>query len=337
MEPSIKVGQILDDRYEIVNKLGSGGVAYVYLAKDLETNELRALKVIDYPEGNTRTRARFIQEARIMTNLNHKGVARVFETRITSSLCYIVMEYVPGGSLEEAIRKNGCMTPTVAIDLVLQVLETLTVIHEQRIVHCDIKPSNILLTETREAKLIDFGAAHAAVPDHNDTALQEGIVGTYGYMPPEQMTKGLRVDGRTDLYALGAVLFVLLTTRSPSSLSNSNNEERRDEIFSEDIPWSLAETIFKATTPNPDGRYGKAEEMARVLRSIRDHLPAELPRPSLEGALRDLLVPTIDLSTQRAIRSELSSGRLKTALVGLGLIVVILAGTWWFITQSFHP
>ncbi|MFH1089049.1 MAG: serine/threonine-protein kinase [Candidatus Uhrbacteria bacterium] len=333
MEPSIEVGQILDDKYEVISKLGSGGVACVYLVKVLGTDELRALKVIDYPEGNTRTRARFFREARIMTSLNHKGVVRVFETKITSDLCYIVMEYVPGGSLDEAVRKNGCLAPTVAVKLALQVLEALAVIHEQGIIHRDIKPSNILLTETGEAKLIDFGAAHVTAPDYDDPALREGIVGTYGYMSPEQKEpKGLRIDGRTDLYALGIVLFVLLTGRSPSFFTNSDNEERRNEIFSEDIPWSLAETIFKATTPNPNGRYGQAEEMARVLRSLQSHLPTESPRPPPGEALLDLLIPTVDLSTQKASRTGLRPERLKMT-VGIGLIVAILAGIWWLATQ----
>ena len=207
------VGHVLDGRYEILRKLARGGMATVYLASDRRLTRTVAIKVMhDSLGGDADFVSRFDREARAAARLSHPNVVAVFDQGMDGGRPYIVMEYVEGCTLRHVITREAPMEPARALDLLLPVMNAVAAAHEAGIIHRDIKPENVLISDRGQIKVADFGLARA-VTAH--TATQTGtLIGTVSYIAPELVTTG-KGDTRADVYALGVVLFEMLTGRKP--------------------------------------------------------------------------------------------------------------------------
>ena len=207
------VGHVLDGRYEILRKLARGGMATVYLASDRRLTRTVAIKVMhDSLGGDADFVSRFDREARAAARLSHPNVVAVFDQGMDGGRPYIVMEYVEGCTLRHVITREAPMEPARALDLLLPVVNAVAAAHEGGIIHRDIKPENVLISDRGQIKVADFGLARA-VTAH--TATQTGtLIGTVSYIAPELVTTG-KGDTRADVYALGVVLFEMLTGRKP--------------------------------------------------------------------------------------------------------------------------
>ena len=207
------VGHVLDGRYEILRKLARGGMATVYLASDRRLTRTVAVKVMHDTLGDDADFvARFDREARAAARLSHPNVVSVFDQGMDGGRPYMVMEYVEGSTLRHVISREAPIDPARALDLLLPVIGAVAAAHEAGIIHRDLKPENVLSSDRGQVKVADFGLARAVTAQ---TATATGmLIGTVSYIAPELVTKG-KADTRCDVYALGVMLFEMLTGRKP--------------------------------------------------------------------------------------------------------------------------
>src|SRR5262245_32991842 len=206
-------GRVLADRYEVESLVGHGGMADVYLAKDLRLGRRVAVKVLSPQFARDETFvARFQREAQAAASLNHPNVVSVYDAETQNGTHFIVMEFVDGKTLAEILRERGRIRPQQAAGVAEAVARALGVAHAAGIVHRDVKPGNIMITPRGEVKVTDFGIARASASDAlTQTAT---VLGTASYLSPEQ-AQGGAVDARSDLYSLGVVLYEMLTGKPP--------------------------------------------------------------------------------------------------------------------------
>lgn len=256
--------RLANDRYIIQRCIGRGGMGAVFLARDQVLQGPRAIKVLD-PSLLLRpdARARFRTEAIAMSQLNHPGVVRVYDHGQEGMTAFIVMEYVPGGSLRPVLESRGVLTPDEALSVCLDVADGLARAHDQGIIHRDVKPDNILLGD-RCAKLTDFGIAR--MRDNGDGLTRTSArLGTPAFMSPEQRLDSKRCTPQSDLYSLGATLYVLLTHNNPIDLYEPDARER----MLSSLPPAIADVIRKAVQANPADRFDSAEALAEALAGAR--------------------------------------------------------------------
>src|SRR5216117_1943646 len=269
---------LFDGRYRIVRKLGTGGMANVYLAEDEVLGRRVAIKILnDRHAGDDQFVERFRREAKNAASLSHPNIVSIYDRGEAEGTYYIAMEYLDGRSLKELIVTRGPAPVKVAIDYARQILIALRFAHRTGLVHRDIKPHNVLVDSEGRVKVTDFGIARAGVSEMTEAG---SIVGTAQYLSPEQ-ARGTRVDQTSDLYSLGIVLYELLTGTLPfngdtpveiamkhlSTVPEAPSERRPD------IPRDLDLIVMRALAKGPDDRYQSAEEMdsdlERVARGLR--------------------------------------------------------------------
>src|SRR5215207_8554065 len=266
---------VLDKRYDVGRTLGSGGMGEVFLAHDRLLGRDVALKVLRTQyAGDSEFAERFKREARSAASLSHPNIVQVYdrgETEAGSS--YIAMEYVPGGTLKEKIVGDGPLGAREAAALGAQVAEALGAAHERGMVHRDIKPQNVLLTDRGDAKVADFGIARAG---SSVTISRTGsVMGTAGYMSPEQAL-GEPATSKSDLYSLGVVLYEALTGELPYTADNPiavsmkhvNEPVRAPREIDPGIPEGMNALVTKLMAKNPEDRYADADELADDLRRV---------------------------------------------------------------------
>jgi eukaryotic-like serine/threonine-protein kinase len=208
-------GRVLDGRYEIGDRIARGGMASVYEAHDLRLARDVAVKVMHDDLGDGAASAsRFVHEARAAARISHPNVVAVTDQGDDDGRLFIVMEHVRGLTLRDAIRTHAPMAPSRALPLLEQVLQALTAAHAHGIVHRDVKPENVLISTTGEVKVTDFGLARALGADSQHTRTRGDVIGTVSYLAPEVIEHG-KADARTDVYAVGVLLFEMLTGRKP--------------------------------------------------------------------------------------------------------------------------
>jgi serine/threonine protein kinase len=275
-------GEVLGGRYRLGRKLGSGGMGAVYEAQQLELGRRVAVKVLHaFLAEDQRMLARFDREARLAASLNHVNIIQVtdFSTR-PGEHAFIVMEYVDGASLSAIIRKSGPLEPGRVVALMRQVLSALAAAHGAGIVHRDIKPGNIAVVTHESigelAKLLDFGIAKMKEGEGYTRLTKTGIaIGTPAYSAPEQVL-ARPVDGRTDLYAIGVVMFKCLTGRLPFPAHDFatalravlNDEAPSLRAERPDLDPRLADIVACALSKRPDDRFRSAEAMAAALAEL---------------------------------------------------------------------
>jgi eukaryotic-like serine/threonine-protein kinase len=329
---------VLEDRYDVVRPLGSGGMGEVYLARDRVLGRDVALKVLRKQyAGDDEFAERFKREAMSAASLSHPNIIQVYDRGETEEgASYIAMEYVPGGTLKERISREGPLEAADAAGLGAQVAEALGAAHDRGMVHRDIKPQNVLLTARGGAKVADFGIARAG---SSATISRTGsVMGTAGYMSPEQAL-GKPATPKSDLYSLGVVLYEALTGELPYTADNPIavsmkhvNEPLRPPIeLNPRIPRGMNALVTKLLAKDPEDRYADADELADDLwRVNRGFEPAAAgagrkQEPSMQRSA--LASPNVTSKMQRPRPGPVSyrrRRRLPWLLIALAAILFTL-------------
>ncbi|MCI6422647.1 MAG: Stk1 family PASTA domain-containing Ser/Thr kinase [Firmicutes bacterium] len=266
----LNVGVIVGDRYEIVSKVGSGGMADVYKAKDHKLNRFVAMKVMK-PEFSSDTNfiSKFQREAQAAAGLAHPNVVNVFDVGEDQGVNYIVMELVEGITLKEYISKKGKLTVKEATSIAIQVAMGLEAAHNRNIVHRDIKPQNIIISTDGKVKVTDFGIARAA----SSNTISTNAMGSVHYSSPEQVRGGYS-DYKSDIYSLGITMYEMVTGMVPFdgdttvaiAIKHLQEEMIPPSEITPDLPHSLEEIIMKCTQKSPDRRYSTLAELINDLK-----------------------------------------------------------------------
>ena len=261
----IKVGTIVGDRYEILEKIGVGGMAEVFKGKDHKLNRFVAVKVLKEEfRGNEGFVKKFKEEAQAAARLAHPNIVNVYDVGDENGIYYIVMELVEGITLKNYIERKGNLTIKEATSIAIQVCAGLEVAHNNNIVHRDIKPQNIIISREGKVKVTDFGIAKATT-SQTTTA---NAMGSVHYASPEQ-ARGGYVDGRSDIYSLGIVMYEMVTGRVPFdgdttvavALQHLQEEMVAPSAYAPELPISLEKIILKCTMKSPDRRYATIEDL----------------------------------------------------------------------------
>ncbi len=265
------IGRLLNGRYEITERLGDGGMSIVYKATDRFLGRTVSIKVLrDQFAADSEFLQRFRREAQAVANLSHANIVSLFDVGQDGETHYLVMEYVEGQTLKDKIKEEGPFTPEQAVDIAKQVLAGLNHAHQKKVIHRDIKPHNILITATGQAKITDFGIARAVT---ETTLVHTGpIMGSAHYFSPEQ-AKGYPVDARSDLYSLGVVIYEMLAAKRPFegdtplsvALQHVQDEPPSLRRIDNRIPETLDRVVLKAMAKDPARRYQSADEFIKDL------------------------------------------------------------------------
>ena len=273
------IGKIIGNRYEILEEVGLGGMATVYKSKDHVLNRLVAVKVLkDEFTTDAEFVKRFNTEAQAAASLSHPNIVSIYDVghEDENNLYYIVMELVQGKTLKEIINSEGVLTWKWAVNIAMQIASALEMAHKRGIVHRDIKPHNIIITEDGIAKVTDFGIAKAV---SNSTITAFGTtIGSVHYFSPEQ-AKGGFTDAKSDLYSLGVVMFEMLTGKVPFdadtpvsvALKHMQEDPKEPVELNPDIPTAVNQIVVKAMQKEPSARYQNATEMLHDLsKALKD-------------------------------------------------------------------
>ena len=266
-------GILLDNRYRIVDKIGVGGMADVYLGEDTLLGRQVAIKVLHANFANDdEFVTRFKREAQAAGKLNHPNIVNMYDVGFDQDLHYIIMEYVNGETLKEYITRHGRLSIDEAVKFTIAIAEGLEHAHTMGIVHCDIKPHNVIITQTGRVKVTDFGIARA-MNATNTVMYTNSILGSAHYLSPEQAS-GKPVDGNTDIYSLGVVLYEMLTGRVPFegetpiavALKHVREKVAPPTRYNPSIPPLLEAVVMKALSKKPADRFNSISDMISDLR-----------------------------------------------------------------------
>src|SRR5580698_10037650 len=298
MEP-VATQRIFSNRYELTHLIARGGMAQVYRAHDRLLDRPVALKVL-FPELSV-DRAfveRFRREAQAAANLSHPNIGPVFDWGEDSGTYFIVMEFVDGRPLSALLRATGAIDSVRAAEIGAPVAAALSYAHRHGVIHRDVKPGNVLITEDGQVKVTDFGIARAVNTEESLT--QTGaVMGTAAYFSPEQ-AEGLGVDARSDIYSLGVVLYEMAVGRPPftgdSPVAVASKHVRDQPVLPREanptVPPALEAVIMKAMAKNPDDRYASAEELRADLLRFADGRPVEAADPGLTSVMTGAVAAT---------------------------------------------
>jgi serine/threonine-protein kinase len=270
----VESGTLVDGRYRVVSRLGSGGMADVYLAQDRLLGRQVALKLLHHRFAQDQEFVeRFRREASSAAGLSHPNVVAVFDRGEWDGTYYIAMEYLPGRSLKAVVREHGPIAPSDAIDIVVQILLALRFAHRRGIIHRDIKPHNVILDEEGRAKVTDFGIARAGASDMTMTG---SIMGTVQYLSPEQ-AQGYAVTEASDIYSVGVVLYELLTGSVPFegesavtiALKQVSVQPTPPSQLNPQVSPALDAVVMRALAKDPAQRFAGADELIAALQQAR--------------------------------------------------------------------
>ena len=266
----LKTGMIIAERYEILGKIGTGGMADVYKAKDHKLNRYVAVKVLkpEFREDTTFIR-KFRSEAQAAAGLTHPNIVNVFDVGDDEGVYYIVMELIEGITLKEYIAKKGKLSIKEATSIAIQVSMGLEAAHNHGIVHRDVKPQNIIISTDGKVKVTDFGIARAA----SSNTISSNVMGSVHYSSPEQVRGGYS-DEKSDIYSLGITLYEMVTGRVPFdgdttvaiAIKHLQEEMVPPSVYTEDLPYSLEQIILKCTQKSVNRRYEKMEDVIADLK-----------------------------------------------------------------------
>ena len=270
------IGKLLDNRYEILEIIGTGGMARVYKARCHRLNRLVAIKILrEDLAQDAEFRRRFHDESQAVAMLSHPNIVAVYDVSRSSELEYIVMELIDGITLKQYMQKKGNkLNWREALHFITQIVKALGHAHSRGIIHRDIKPHNVMVLRDGSVKVADFGIARVASGGHS-TLTQEAL-GSVHYISPEQ-ARGSHIDARSDLYSAGVVLYEMITGRLPFegdtpvsvAIQHINSIPLSPREIDPSIPEALEAITMKAMAPNPDNRYSSADEMLADLEEFR--------------------------------------------------------------------
>ena len=266
----IKMGMLIGDRYEILEKIGTGGMSDVYKAKCHKLNRFVAVKVLkqEFSE-NSNFVSKFRIEAQAAAGLMHPNIVNVYDVGEEDGIYYIVMELVEGITLKKYIEKKARLSVKEAISIAIQVSMGIEAAHNNHIIHRDIKPQNIIISKEGKVKVTDFGIAKAATSN----TITSNVMGSVHYTSPEQARGGYS-DEKSDIYSLGITLFEMLTGRVPFNgettvaiaIKHIQEEMPSPREFVSEIPISVEQIVFKCTQKSPDRRYQSMQELVTDLK-----------------------------------------------------------------------
>ncbi len=273
----LTAGTLVDGRYRLQSRLGSGGMADVFLGEDEQLGRKVALKLLhrrfaedpDFVE-------RFRREAQSAASLQHPNIVSVYDRGSFDGTYYIAMEYVPGRSLKQLIRQEAPIDPIRAIDITLQILKAARFAHRHGVIHRDLKPHNVIIDDGDHVKVTDFGIARAGASDMTETG---SIMGTAQYLSPEQ-AQGHAVSASSDLYSIGIVLYELLTGRVPFdadsavtiALKHVSEPPTAPTLINPAIPPALAHVVMWTLNKNASDRPKNADELIIALENAREQI-----------------------------------------------------------------
>ncbi len=270
--------KLISNRYRVIKKIASGGMADVFLGDDLKLGRKVAVKILSSSYASDKNFvARFKSEAQILARLSHPNIVQVYDWGKFNGFYFICIEYVEGKSLKEIIERKGPLSPETATGYAIQISSALLMAHENNLIHRDIKPQNILITPEGKVKVTDFGIAKSLITDVTKTL---NILGTAHYISPEQ-AKGEVLDHRTDIYSLGIVMYEMLTADVPFrggssidiSLKHINEKPLRPSELIENIPKKLEKIVMHCLEKDPAGRYTTLRELISDLKIYKTAKP----------------------------------------------------------------
>src|SRR5258706_6877680 len=360
----MKEGILLNNRYQLLEQLGSGGMAEVFRARDLMLDRYVAIKILrkDFaasPEFQTHYR----QEARAAANLSHPNIVTVHDFGFTDDLLFIVMEYIPGRDLKQLLRERGRFSIEQGIPLIIQACAGIGYAHRAGLVHCDIKPHNMLVSPDGRLKVTDFGIARALAPiapgERTDV-----VWGSPLYFAPEQ-AQGEAPSPASDVYSLGVVLYEVLSGTPPFTASTADELARLHvsarpipiREYIPDIPSALEEIVMKVLSKEPAARYRTADQLGRVLQKFgtQANVPAHAPIPEVSKRLTAQQLPAAPRMESASTRYVPPAPPLDSpevdfdstiedidwVSVGLGLLAVLAVGGlipfWMMIYFAYNP
>ena len=309
------IGRMLDDRYEILELIGSGGMANVYKARCHRLNRLVAVKILKSDlADNADFRRRFRDESRAVAQLSHANIVSVYDVSTSGDTEYIVMELIDGITLKQYMERRGRMDWRESLHFITQIMRGLSHAHSRGIIHRDIKPQNIMVLRDGSVKVADFGIACLA--NANQTLTQEAL-GSVHYISPEQ-ARGDRIDARSDIYSAGVVLYEMLTGRLPfegdSAVSVAIQHLSSVPLAPRDIDPSIPEPLelicMKAMSSDPDKRYASADAMLEDLEKFRKDPTVDMDyiRQELAAVQTDseptMPIPTAQVATAVKKRAD---------------------------------
>jgi serine/threonine-protein kinase len=358
-------GRLLNNRYQLLESVGTGGMADVFRARDLMLERTVAIKLLHETYSDDKSfQDRFRQEARAAANLSHPNIVTVHDFGFDNDQLFIVMEYIPGKDLKTILRTRGRYSVEDAIPLMVQACAGIGYAHRAGIVHCDVKPHNMIVTPDGRLKVTDFGIARALstiMPDER----ADVVWGSPQYFSPEQAV-GEAPSPASDVYSLGVVLYEMLTGALPFTAPTSEELARlhleqppiSPSEYIPDIPPALEQIILKVLSKEPAARYRTADQLGRVLlrfgtqrdipstpalnltpeasttyQKASDPTPSK-PRPAI--SLPEISIPEVNLP-----EIELPEVEIDWVSVGLGLLAVLAVGGlipfWIYIYFLYNP
>ncbi len=348
------IGRMLDNRYEIIEKIGVGGMAVVYKALCHRLNRYVAVKILkdDLAEDED-FRRRFHSEAQAVAMLSHPNIVTVYDTSRSSDAEYIVMELIEGITLKQYMNKRGVLSWKEALHFAMQISKALIHAHSRGIIHRDIKPHNIMILKDSSVKVADFGIAH--LTSMQQSTLTQETLGSVHYISPEQ-AKGAHTDARTDIYSLGVVMYEMVTGRLPFegdsavsvAIQHISSIPLMPSEINPDIPAGFEAITMKAMNPDLNQRYQSAEKLYEDMENLRKNPDAEFSAEDIgemEGLAADTSrsqpkseEQTPDPETVRSIRAaeaEYAKSRRRSRNVamfaGMFLVILFIVGVFLYL------
>ena len=315
-------GELIDNRYLLKRQIASGGMATIYAGIDTRLDRPVAVKVMHAHLANDEAFvSRFIKEAKATAALSHPNIVSIQDQGWNEGgppAVFLVMELVEGSTLRDFLNENGPLSVEQTIQFITPVLSALAAAHLIGIIHRDVKPENILISKDGRIKVADFGLARNMTMAQTMTAESSVVLGSVSYLSPEQVQRGI-ADARSDVYAIGIVLFEMLLGKKPYdgetpiqiAYRHVNDRIPNVKEFKSDVPEMIADLIFQATAPNPDQRPKDAEQLLSKVRDIQAKLDPKRRQMSLELDLPPLL-PKISKRSKVSIGSAFGGLKEKT-------------------------
>lgn len=363
-----QAGQLLAGRssfylgkYRLIELLGCGGMGTVFLGRHVTMNRLVALKIISRQVGkDPASLERFLAEARAIASLDHPNIVQAYSVDNEDDRYYMVMEYVEGLDLQRMVDEDGPLDCRLAVEYIRQAAEGLDHAHQRNMIHCDVKPSNLLVNVQGVVKILDMGLARLTHDERPETSeSQEQVLGSVDYLAPEQAVGSSELDRRADIYSLGCTLYFLLTGHPPFSKGTLAERILKHQTQSPppmhaDVPADLAAICAKMMAKKPDDRYPSAAEVGRMLAqwqpstpSSRRAAPLLRAQPLRDADDSDFLGLEIDESFRgglsarlfgkswtRRIQATLFATPLRTLGVVLALSLALLVSLWLFFAHT---
>tara|TARA_B100002019_G_scaffold65529_1_gene56247 strand:+ start:2278 stop:4047 length:1770 start_codon:yes stop_codon:yes gene_type:complete len=319
----MKIGQIIKDRYEIVEILGEGGMAFVYKAKDRQLRRIVAIKTLKPNYVNQKKFVeRFRREAQTAANLNHPNIVQIFDWGIEEEP-YFVMEYIEGNTLTSVISGNKTIGLSDILYIGSQVANGLTEAHKRGLVHRDIKPGNIMITPDGKVKVTDFGIV-SLQNEESDITKTGAVLGTASYISPEQ-AQGKPVSFESDLYSLGTVLYELISGQPPFSgdspiataTKHLTDKPEKLSTYRTDLPKALENAVLKLLEKKPSDRFKSAEDLRALLLQQRKQIQINQTQENL-----------VDLTNPKI--------KFRFTLPALTISIMLVFGTIWALSNIFE-